>query len=81
VVELRVANVYLGLGSGGTDLVSVTGGTGVLTMDAVAMSGSFAGTVAVNVPGVTFTGAFTVDIRMERAVGGQRFVRVSGISP
>ncbi len=78
VVKLTLANVYLGLGDGTTDFVSVSNGSGQLTITAVGISGNFSGTVAVNVPSVTFAGSFSVAVQTDSAVLANNFVRVSG---
>ena len=78
VVELKVANVYIGLGDGTTDFVSVSGDGGVLTIDATGMVGSFVGKISANIPQVTFNGNFTVDVKIDRVTTANRYVKVTG---
>ena len=78
VVELKVTNFYVGLGDGTTDFVSVSGGLATLIVDSTGLTGSFSGTVKTNIPQVAFTGAFTVDVRIDRANAASRYLRVTG---
>ncbi|NOS68309.1 MAG: calcium-binding protein, partial [Verrucomicrobia bacterium] len=60
--RVKFSNVGLRLGNGGTDYVVVSNGHGDLQMTAGVLTGEIAADVAVNVPGVTFTGTFKVAI-------------------
>ncbi|MCU1583444.1 MAG: hypothetical protein JWO01_2832, partial [Microbacteriaceae bacterium] len=48
-----LANVAIRIGSGGADILTMTGGAGKLTLAVVGMSGTITGTVALTVPGVS----------------------------
>ena len=61
-MTITLANVSLGLGDGTTNFVSVTNGSGSLSLSAAnGTSGSFAGNVAIDVPGVSFNGTLSVN--------------------
>ncbi len=78
VVDITLANIYLGLGDGTTDFVSLSNGSGHLTLSGTGLTGTFGGTVAVNVPNVTFSGSFTVDVVSDNVTPANNHVRISG---
>ncbi len=61
VVTVAVSNATLALGDGTTALVTVSNGSGALILNSGALAGSFSGSLAVNIPGVTLT-ATTVSV-------------------
>ena len=69
-ISIAATNVALSLG-GGT--VSLTGGTGALLIGAAGLAGEISGTVAVNVPGVSFAGDFTVAVNTTLAPVNKTF--------
>ncbi len=74
---LTASNVSLRIGSATADFVTITNGHGVLTVNSAAtgISGSIAGTVAVNIPGISLTG--TLQVEIDTTVGSP-FLKVHG---
>ncbi len=68
ILEIGIAGGSLSLG-GATAPVSVTGINGALFLEPSVVAGSLQGTVAVNVPGVTLSGAFAAQFN----TGGSTF--------
>ena len=67
VVKVGVANLGLRLGDGTTDFVVVSGGNGALVISPAGFAGTLAATVALNIPGVTFSGTLSVSIAQTSA--------------
>ena len=67
VVKVGVANLGLRLGDGTTDFVVVSGGNGALVISPAGFAGTLAATVALNIPGVTFSGTLSVTIAQTSA--------------
>src|SRR5207253_5579907 len=61
-LRVGATNVSLNLGTGATNVLSVTNGHGALLLKNGALAGEFGGDVAVNVPDVSFSGNLTVAI-------------------
>ncbi len=72
VLTLTVADASLSLGGG---LVTVSGASGDLTFEATGVHGTFAGTVAFAVPGVSF-GADLLTVDVDTRPGAGRHLRV-----
>jgi hypothetical protein len=62
VVRVAARNVSGSFGDGVTPYVTVTGGSGLLLLDAAGLAGFLTGTVAVTVPDVALSGTFTVAV-------------------
>ena len=62
VAEIAATNISASLGSGSTNFVTVSGGSGTLVLDASGLAGQIGGTVSVTVPGVTFTGTLSIGV-------------------
>jgi hypothetical protein len=62
VTRVDFANVEFGLGSEGGELVRVTEGAGSFVLDRLGLRGTFQARAAVDVPGVSFDGFFSVTI-------------------
>ena len=62
VVRVAASNVSMSLGDGTTAFVAVAGGRGVIVLTGAGAAGTLAGAVAVNVPQVSLSGAFHVDV-------------------
>ena len=60
-VTITLANVSLGLGNGNTNFVNVSNGAGSLTLIAGGVYGEFGASVAIDVPGVAFSGTLQVE--------------------
>ena len=60
VTRIAFANVGLRVGSAGRDFVVVSGGTGTVEIATTGVFGSISANVAVDIPNVSLTGAFTV---------------------
>ena len=60
VTRISVTNFGLRIGADGRDFVVVSNGSGLLTITTAGVTGEIAATVALNVPGVTFSGSFKV---------------------
>jgi hypothetical protein len=76
-LDITAQNIHVGLGDGTTELVTVNIATAALTITSAGIKTTtpIAGDVTVNVPGVQFTGNFTVSIDTTIA---NPFVSVSG---
>ncbi len=62
VTLITADHVSLSLGSGSTPAVSVTNGHGYLVITSAGIAGSLSATVALNVPGVSFSGTFGISL-------------------
>jgi len=62
VIEIKIANGELGLGDGTTDFVRVTNAGGSLFITPAGIYGQLSATVAVDIPQVTMSGSFTLQI-------------------
>src|SRR5690606_5776097 len=63
VVRVGLSAVTLGLGgTAPNNFVKVTNGSGFLILNTAGLAGRFSGNVAITVPGVDFSGGFTVEI-------------------
>jgi len=71
VITLEVDNAALSLGGG---LASISGASASITLDATGLAGTFEGTVAVNVPGVSVNGTLEGQIDTHP---GSRYVRIA----
>jgi hypothetical protein len=60
-VRVVAVNVSLSLGGGASPVLEMTNGHGALLMSGTGIAGSFAGTIALNVPGVTLGGDLEVE--------------------
>ena len=73
---ISVRNAALRLGTGTTDVVSITNANGTFTITTgLGIAGTIAGTVAVNVPGISIGGTLSLAIDTRP---GTPFVRVGG---
>ena len=74
---LTADNVSLHIGNGTSDFVTLTNGHGTLTLNGAGtgISGTIAGTIAVNVPGITLTGTLQLQID---TTPGSPYLRVKG---
>ncbi len=72
-IRIAASNVSLGLGSGTTDFLSVTNGSGALLLASTGVAGRFNGNVAVNIPNVSLTGKFAVAINSTSAPVNSNF--------
>src|SRR5439155_2912169 len=61
-VTVTFSEVEFGLGDGTRNFVRVTKGAGTLILVKDGLYGQFSGSVAVDIPDVTFSGAFTVQL-------------------
>ncbi len=73
-VRIAVTNAKLSLGDGMTEFVSVTNGSGFFVLSPAGTAGTLSGTVGLNVPGVTFTGAFSVSLNNTAAAVDESIV-------
>jgi hypothetical protein len=78
VVRVAAANVSLRLGNGTTDFVRVSDGRGALLITPAGLAGTISATVELNVPGVTFSGRFGIDINNTNAAVNEMFT-VGGV--
>ena len=62
VVKLKASAVQLGFGDGTNDFATASVANANFTFNSGGVVGSFNGNLSVNVPGITFTGLFSVDI-------------------
>ena len=63
VVKIAATNVALALGDGTRTVLTLTGGEALLVSRGTGIAASLSGTVALrNVPGVTFSGTFAVEV-------------------
>jgi hypothetical protein len=61
-VRVAIANATLALGDGTNDIVVVSGAAAYFVVTPTGLAGQFGGTVTVNVPDVSFSGEFTVQV-------------------
>ena len=74
---INVRNAALRLGTGTTDVVSITNANGTFTITAGSgIAGTLAGTVAVNVPGISISG--TLSLAIDTRPGTGPYLRVGG---
>ena len=76
-VKLTLAKVFVGLGDGGTDFVTVSNGAGVLTLSSTGLAGSFSASVGSAIPSLKLGGAFTVAVQTDNLNSLNNFVRVT----
>ncbi|MEQ1862956.1 MAG: hypothetical protein ABMA13_23795, partial [Chthoniobacteraceae bacterium] len=67
ITRVAVSKVSIQLGDGGTPFVSVTNGRGSFLVTAAGLAGRIDADVALNVPGVTFSGSFGVAVNTTTA--------------
>src|SRR5262249_51080088 len=73
VVRVGAANVSLRLGDGAADFVRVTDGQGALILSDAGLAGTFGATVSVSIPGVVFSGSFTVSVNNTNQIVHEQF--------
>ncbi|HXG49304.1 MAG TPA: hypothetical protein VNO52_16895, partial [Methylomirabilota bacterium] len=79
VIRVIARNVTISLGDGNTEFVAVTGGSGSLIITSAGLAGEFGATVELkNIPDVTFSGTFKVQINNTNQQVRARF---DGINP
>jgi hypothetical protein len=74
VVRVSADNVTLALGDGTRDFVRVTRGTGNFLLTNAGVAGEFSASVALDVPGVTFSGGFQVRFKTITATVDENFM-------
>ncbi|MEQ1861602.1 MAG: LEPR-XLL domain-containing protein, partial [Chthoniobacteraceae bacterium] len=79
VVSIAASNVSLALGDGTTDFVTLTNGSGAFVIRQAGIAGQVSGTVAVNIPDVTFSAGLRLQINTTGAAVNQTFT-VGGVS-
>ncbi len=74
-VSVALTDVSFSIGDGSRPFVTLMNGTGSVVIEADSFEGSFSGDVMVDIPGVSFTGAVTVEVA-ETAAPAASYVRV-----
>ena len=73
VIRVGIADLSFALVAGGKEVVSLSNGTGNILLVTGGMAARISGTVALNVPGVTFGGTLTLELNTTTAVVNEVF--------
>ncbi len=73
-LRVAIANARLALGDGTDDLVVISGASAYFVVTSAGIAGSFTGSVAVNIPNVSFSGSFTAEVNNTSAGIDESFV-------